>query len=248
MFETGYATTAQTVIPWSRQPLAYGVTKFPDAADFHVSVNGITKVEGGGNDYTVTGGGTTSGSIVFNSGLSDGDFYMITTDGHKTQGIPAVNIESIHSSYYNTITNPGNPITPWVLEDNFRWPSVHRLFIRNCDFWQDDTDGNDRVALVDGTLPHRPYADANRHFNGVPAGFSERMMTFVTGCTTWNFDGTWADVGAFQVYSIPVGTNQFGGELFRMADGAAPTLVSPSKSQLPDWWLTFDDAPERILT
>ena len=76
----------------------------PADADFHVSVNGATLVLD--TDYTVTGGGTSSGTINFSPSLSDGDFYVITSDAHKTQGVTPVITENVHSWYYNNYLQP----------------------------------------------------------------------------------------------------------------------------------------------
>ena len=248
VFATGYASGATASVNWSQADVGYGKMSLPADVDFHVSVNGTTLTLG--DDYTVTGGGTTTGTINFSPSLGDGDFYMITTDAHKTQGIPAVNLESIHSKYYNETYAPGGPaISPWVLPTNYRWPTVHRSFIQGCTFLQKEATGTDRVLFAGGTLPHRDDPDENKYFHGLPVDWAERSMHFATDNDTWNFNGDWSNAdNVSSGYGLESSAPNYGGELFRSSDGAAPTLASPSKSQLPAWWLTFDRAPSRIVS
>lgn len=242
VFVGGFASGTTASVAWSVSAPNQGGVDDPDDADFHVSVNGATLVLD--TDYTVSGGGTSSGTIDFSPSLSDGDFYMITSDAHKTQGVTPVLTDDVHTWYYNTYFNPGSPVSPWSVGESYRWPTVKRLFLRNNTFLHTQSPSSQRGVVTTGTRPLASHISDAERLHPVPDGWRERFMSFAAANTRWNVP-TMFDPTNTSYYGTNVVSPQYHLPDSDTYQGSAPSNPV-TDDLLPDWWVTFDDAPTRI--
>jgi hypothetical protein len=242
VFASGFTSGTTSSVAWSVDAPNQGGVDDPVDADFHVSVNGATLVLD--TDYTVTGGGTSSGTINFSPSLSDGDFYIITTDAHKTQGVTPVITENVHSWYYNNYVSPGSPVATWECGDGYKWPTVKRLFMRNNEFYHNLSPSTQKATISTGTRPLADYSGDAELNHPVPTGWRERHMSFAANTTRWNVPIMFGPTNTSWFHTNVVSPS------YHMSysdtyQGSAPSdLVTAGL--LPEWWVTFDDVPTRI--
>jgi hypothetical protein len=242
VFAGGFASGTTASVAWAVEAPNQGGVDDPDDDDFHVSVNGTTLVLD--TDYTVSGGGTSSGTINFSPSLSDGDFYMITSDAHKTQGVTPVLTENVHSWHYNNYYNPGSPVGTWTVGASYRWPTVKRMFLRGNTLIHSQTPSSQRAVVTVGTRPLASHIDDAERYDPIPTGWRERFMAFGLDNTRWNMPTMFAPTNISYCGTNGVPPN------YHLSDSDTYQGSAPSNQVtvdlLPEWWVTFDDCPTKI--